>query len=261
MSPDRPDPASTTGAPRAGAEPAAAPRLPAGVEPLSGLTVIVTAYNEEGSLERVVHDCIGVARVLAREYEILIINDGSKDRTRSIANHLAEETPHVRVIHHPFNIGFGGAQKSGFLHAQHEFVTLVPGDGQFDARELLGYVALLAGADIVVGVRIRRKDPVHRRFNTFLLRSVMRILFGVRLRDVNWVKLFRRRILDRIEITMRGIGVDAEVIVKAAHLGCVFRELEVSYLPRTSGVSTGDRPLNVLITGIELVRLWWEMKV
>lgn len=236
-------------------------RLPAGVEPLSGLTIIVTAYNEEGSLERVVLDCLRVARVAALKQEVLIINDGSKDRTRPIANRLAAEYPDVRVIHHPFNIGFGGAQKSGFLHARHEFVTLIPGDGQFEARELLGYVPLLEGADAVVGVRVRRQDPFHRRVNTYLLRAVMRALFGIRLRDVNWVKLFRRKILDDFEITMHGIGVDAEVIVKATHRGCAFREMEVSYLPRLSGVSTGDKPLNVLITGIELLRLWWEIVV
>ncbi|MBI3267834.1 MAG: glycosyltransferase family 2 protein [Planctomycetes bacterium] len=237
------------------------PTSPATTPPLPGLTIIVTAYNEEGALERVVRECRDVARSIALDYEILIINDGSKDGTRRIADRLAAELTCVRTIHHPFNIGFGGAQKSGFLHARHEFVTLVPGDGQFDPRDLVRYVPLLEGADAVIGVRVRRQDRSLRRVNTQLLRWVMRLLFGVTLRDVNWVKLFRRRILDGIDITMRGIGVDAEVIVKASRQGCVFRELEVSYLPRRTGISTGDRPLNVLITGLELLRLWWEVVV
>ncbi|MBI5369206.1 MAG: glycosyltransferase family 2 protein [Planctomycetes bacterium] len=235
--------------------------LAPGVEPISGISLIVTAYNEEGTLERVVHGCRRVARALARESEVLVVNDGSKDGTRRIANRLEQECPDVRVIHHPFNVGFGGAQKSGFLHARHEFVSLVPGDGQFDARELLRYVPYLADADIVVGYRVRRQDNRMRRFNTLLLRTVMRLLFGVRLHDINWVKIFRRRILERFEIESRGIGVDAEVVVKAARAGCRFAELEVSYLPRTAGASTGDKPLNVLITGIELLSLWWQQVV
>jgi glycosyltransferase involved in cell wall biosynthesis len=228
---------------------------------LPSLTVVIPAYNEEGSLEKVVRAVQSVAGEITRIFEIIIINDGSRDRTREIAERLAGDDPRIRIINHPFNLGFGAAQKSGFGHALYEFVTLVPADDQFDAECLKKFVPLMADADCVVGYRIKRGDPVHRRINTRIFRWVMWFLFGVKLRDINWIKLFRRKILDGIEITFRGIGVDAEVVVKAMRKGCRFREVEVSYRPRLVGVSTGDRPLNVLITVIELLVLWYRLHI
>jgi glycosyltransferase involved in cell wall biosynthesis len=228
---------------------------------LSGLSVVVPAFNEEGSLERVVRAVDAVAADIADEHEIVIIDDGSRDATPAIADRLADEIPNVRVIRHPLNLGFGAAQKSGFGHARHEFVTLVPSDGQFDVQDLRLYVPLMKDADIVVGCRVRRKDRWRRRLNTRIFRSVMRILFGVDIRDINWVKLFRRSVLEGIDIEFKGIGVDAEVVVKARQKGCRFAQVKVSYLPRTTGKSTGDKLLNVIITVLELLVLFYRVRI
>jgi len=228
---------------------------------LAGLSVVVPAFNEEGSLERVVRAVKRVAADIAAEHEVLIVDDGSRDATPRIAARLASELEGVRVIRHPFNLGFGAGQKSGFGHARHEYVTLVPADGQFDVEELRRYLGPMAEADVVVGFRGRRKDPLRRRVNTRIFRLIMRLLFGVRLHDINWVKLFRKSILDGIEIEFKGIGVDAEVIVKAKQKGCRFAEVEVSYLPRTTGRSTGDRLLNVIITVLELLVLFYRVRI
>ena len=230
----------------------AAPRLP-------GLTVVVPAYNEEGALATVVRNVLRVGAGIADRLEVLVINDGSRDRTREIAESLVAEDLRVGLICHPFNLGFGAPQKSGFGPAPQEFITLVPADNQFDVECLGRYVPLISDADVVVGYRVNRGDRFIRRVNTKVFRWVMRALFGVRLRDINWVKLFRKRILDGIDIEFKGIGVDAEVIVKAARRGCRFAELPVSSLPRTTGRSTGDKPLNVIITVLELVILWYRV--
>jgi glycosyltransferase involved in cell wall biosynthesis len=230
-------------------------------ERLSSLTIIIPAYNEEGSLEKVVRAALSTAEDISQAFEIIIINDGSRDRTREIAERLAEKEPMIRVINHPFNLGFGAAQKSGFGQARYDHVTLVPADDQFDTECLKKFVPLIDGADCVVGYRVNRADPLHRRINTRIFRWVMRVLFGVKLRDINWVKLFRRKILDGLEINFQGIGVDAEVVVKAMQRGCRFRETEVSYRPRIAGESTGDRPLNVFITVIELLVLWYRFRI
>ncbi len=226
---------------------------------LPGLTVVVPAYNEEGALATVVRNVLRVGAGIADRLEVLVINDGSRDRTREIAESLVAEDLRVRLINHPFNLGFGASQKSGFGHATQEFITLVPADNQFDVECLGRYVPLIADADVVVGYRVNRGDRFIRRVNTKVFRWVMRALFGVRLRDINWVKLFRKRILDGIDIEFKGIGVDAEVIVKAARRGGRFAELPVSYLPRTTGRSTGDKPLNVIITVLELIILWYRV--
>ncbi|NOZ22556.1 MAG: glycosyltransferase family 2 protein [Planctomycetes bacterium] len=223
---------------------------------LDGLSIIIPAFNEEESLQAVVKASQDVASEISRQFEIIIVNDGSRDRTGEIADRLASQSKNVRAIHHPRNRGFGAAQKTGFDSARQEFVTLVPADQQFDVRCLKKFTTLIPECDVVVGYRINRKDKAHRKLNTKIFRMVMRLMFGINLRDINWVKLFRTKILDRMEITFDGIGVDAEIIVKAKRMGCRFREVHVSYLPRTTGQSTGDRPLRVLMTLMELFILW-----
>lgn len=223
---------------------------------LPGLSVIVTAYNEEGALEEVVEAVRRVAPQIAEKHEILIVNDGSRDRTPEIANRLGEKYPlEVRPIHHPFNLGFGGAQKTGFVNARYEWCSLVPGDHQFYPEDLAHFLPFTKTADIVVGYRVGRKDSWMRRTNTKVFRFVMRLLFGVTLRDINWVKLFRRDLVSHLDLEFRGIGVDAEVVVKAARKGCRFAETQVGYHPRTTGVSTGDKFINVVITILELIYL------
>ncbi len=223
---------------------------------LPGLSVIVTAYNEEGALEDVVEAVRRVAPQIAEKHEILIINDGSRDRTAEIANRLGEKYPaEVRPIHHPFNLGFGGAQKTGFINSRYEWCSLVPGDHQFYPEDLSHFLPFTKTADIVVGYRVGRKDSRMRRLNTKAFRFVMRLLFGVTLRDINWVKLFRKSLVAGLDLEFRGIGVDAEVVVKAARNGCRFAETQVGYHPRTTGVSTGDKFINVVITILELIYL------
>ena len=250
--------------PQASSAPAASERVATPVSPgeatqkrLSGLSAIVTAYNEEGSLETVVETLKDVLPTLAENFEIIIVDDGSRDATPRIANRLAEQDTGVRVIHHPFNVGFGGAQKSGFLHSRYEWITVIPGDNQFDPRDLARYLPFTEEADIIIGYRVNRRDSWMRRLNTRVFRLVIRSMFGVTLRDINWVKLFRKSMVDVLDLQFRGIGVDAEVVVKAARAGCRFAELEVGYRPRRTGVSTGDKPINVLITIVELMYLRW----
>ncbi|MEW6359418.1 MAG: glycosyltransferase family 2 protein [Planctomycetota bacterium] len=223
---------------------------------LSSLSIIIPAYNEEESIEDVVRDSLQVGADISKKFEIIIINDGSRDRTGKIADRLAEEYPNIRVIHHPHNRGFGATQQTGFANARCDYLTLVPADKQFDIRCLKKFTYLIPECDVVAGYRVKRKDRPHRKLNTKVFRMVMRLVFGVNLRDINWVKLFRREVFDSMDITFDGIGVDAEVMVKAQRRGFRFREVWVSYLPRTTGQSTGDAPMRVVKTLFELFVLW-----
>jgi hypothetical protein len=136
----------------------------------------------------------------------------------------------------------------------------VPGDNQFDPRDLERYLPLTEQADIIVGYRVNRADSWRRRLNTRIFRLLMRLMFGITLRDVNWVKLFRKTAVDLLDLQFRGIGVDAEAVVKAARGGCRFAELEIGYRPRRTGIATGDRPINVAITVLELPHLRWIVR-
>jgi len=228
-------------------------------EKLSSLSIIVPAYNEEESLADVVDSCVDVGKRIAHKLEVLIVNDGSADSTGDVAEEMHRKHDCVRVITHPFNMGFGAAQKTGFVNSRHDYVTLVPADKQFDPNDLCKYLPLIKSSDVVVGYRVNRADPIHRRINTRVFRMVMKLLFGVNLRDINWVKLFRRHAIEGMDIFSDGIGIDAEVVVKARSRGCRFSEVEVGYLPRTTGVSTGDSPVNVCKTVIDLLILWCKI--
>lgn len=220
------------------------------------VSIIVPAFNEELNLSGAIHDIVGPAEAFLDDYEVLIINDGSRDRTGEVAEELAASLAKVSVIHHPFNIGYGGGQQTGLKYARFPWVMIIPADRQFDPQDIQKYLPYMEEADVIVGYRSNRGDTPFRKMNTFVLRVVMAILFGIRLRDVNWVKLIRKSLMEKFTIESKNIGVDAEVIVKAKHFGCRFREIHVQYLPRLAGQSKGDKLLNITITLLELARLF-----
>ena len=222
---------------------------------LSGLSIAVLCYNEEATLARVVYDSVLVGNQLAERCEVIIINDCSDDDSFAIAESLAQQLPEVRVIHHPSNRGFGAAQRSGFQAASLEFVTTVPGDAQFDVNDLHKLAAAIDDHDIVIGYRVARGDYLYRRVKTRVFWWALRLFFGIRFRDINWVKLYRRRALESIDLVSNNIGIETEIVHKAQHRGLRLTEVPVGYLPRQAGVAQGDRAKNVVHTIGELIGL------
>ena len=222
---------------------------------LPGWSILVPAYNEEKTLEKVVRELLGILPSLADDFEILIIDDGSSDGTGKIADELAGKESRVRVVHHATNRGFGGTQSTGFRQAHMPYITLVPGDAQFPAGDLRKFAPLADEADIVLGYRVDRRDSWGRRFQTAVFRQVLRVLFGFMYRDINWVKLYRREKVAGIEIVSRKAGVDAEVLLKALRRGARVKEVQVGYLPRQAGVAASSRPTVIAATVIELIGL------
>jgi dTDP-L-rhamnose 4-epimerase len=223
--------------------------------PADALSVVVPAYDEAGNLEGVVRYLAAELGALVPDFEIIVVDDGSHDGTGMIADRLAAEDERVRVVHHPFNIGFGAAQKSGFREAQKEWVVVVPADHQFDARDLGRLWACRAQADLVGSRRVDRRDPLPRRLVSALYNAGMRAIYGLPLRDTNWVKLWRRELFDRISIESPGFGVDAEIVAKAVALGYRVTEVDVPHHPRTWGTPTGIRIGTLVRTGRELWRI------
>jgi dolichol-phosphate mannosyltransferase len=222
--------------------------------PPGGLSIVIPCFNEEGALERVVRDIARAAEERDGNFEILIVDDGSRDRSPAIADALEREVPRVRVLRHSKNRGFGAAFTTGVGAAHGDLITLIPADGQFPANDL-GRLLARAEADVVVGYRIDRKDPVRRRITTTLFYFVMFFVFGIGLRDINWIKLYRRRVLETVRPSFSGIGIDAELMVGARRRGFRFAQTRVGYLARTTGRSTGDDPRRIAQTLLELLRL------
>ncbi|MBV8880812.1 MAG: glycosyltransferase family 2 protein [Planctomycetaceae bacterium] len=224
---------------------------------LEGLSVVIPCYNEEGALESVVREVVPAAAKCARNYELVIVDDGSRDRSAEIAGRLEREFPSVRLVRHEKNRGFGAAFRTGVSAVRYEHLTLVPADGQFPAEDLLRFLPQ-ADADIVAGFRVNRPDPVRRRITTTIFYMVMFFAFGIVLRDINWVKLYRRRVFEIAKPGFAGIGIDAEIVVRAAKAGLKLSQVRVGYRERTTGRSTGDDPRRVKQTLLELMKLGWD---
>ncbi len=229
------------------------------METIRSLSIVVPCYNEEPNVEATVREIHAKIGPVAGQYEILIVDDGSADSTGALADALAACDPRVRAIHHDVNRGYGAALRSGFAAARYPVIFYTDGDLQFDLSEIERLFPLLDGADIVTGFRIDRKDPWHRRFNAGVYNLAMRVLFGVKLRDLDCAfKLYRKSIFDTIVMRSDGILISGEILVQAVQLGLTIREVGVTHYPRERGVPTGNKPLVVVVAMMELVAFCWS---
>ncbi|HPF40142.1 MAG TPA: glycosyltransferase family 2 protein [Phycisphaerae bacterium] len=223
---------------------------------LPSLTIFFPFYNEEDNIERVARLALEAAPKFADDYEIILVNDGSLDRTEAIADRLAEESPHIRAVHNRPNVGYGGAVRRGFAEATKDYVFFTDGDGQFDLNEIDRLVALLDQCDIAVGYRANRADPFMRKVNAWGWRRVIRMFFGVKVRDIDCAfKLLPKTFLDAIELKSEGAMISAELLAKAKYRGLRVAETPVSHFPRTAGAPTGANFKVILKAFRELFRL------
>jgi glycosyltransferase involved in cell wall biosynthesis len=225
----------------------AEPTLHAASPRVASLSYFFPAHNEEANLEGLVQEALAALPELAERFEIIAVDDGSKDRTPQIADRLAAANADlVRVVHHPTNLGYGAALRSGFRAARYELVAFTDGDRQFRVADLGRLTARLAGPDApdaVMGFRIRRADPVIRTLYARLYRLANRTLFGLRVRDVDCAcKLFRREALAGVRVESGGAFFSAELLIKLRAAGRNVVEVGVDHYPRTAGSPTGAKP-------------------
>lgn len=220
------------------------------------LSIFFPCFNEEPNVERVALGALAVARRISDDYEIIIVNDGSSDRTGEIADRLSRQYPEIRVVHHERNKGYGAALQSGFKSARKELVFYTDGDGQFNIEEITKLLPLIEEYDIVSGYRINRRDPVIRKVNAFLWGTLVNLLFKFKISDVDSAfKLYRREIFDQITMESQGALIDTEVLAKARAKGFNITEVGVTHYPRQAGEQTGAK-LTVIIKAFkELFKL------
>jgi glycosyltransferase involved in cell wall biosynthesis len=220
------------------------------------ISAVLPAYNEEEVIGASVAAMVKTLESLGADYEVIVVNDGSRDRTAEILGRLGQENPRVRMVSHERNQGYGAALWTGFTSATKELVFLTDGDKQFDVDELTELLPLLDGADMAIGYRAPRADPLIRRLNGWGWNAIVTVLFGYTARDVDCAfKLFRRGILEHVEVHARGATFSAEFLIKASRLGYVIRERPVSHYPRPAGQATGAKPAVILRAFHELLHL------
>jgi glycosyltransferase involved in cell wall biosynthesis len=226
------------------------------------LSYFFPAHNEEANLAGLVEEALAALPVLADTFEIVAVNDGSRDATGRVADELAAAHPGVvRAIHHPVNLGYGAALRSGFAAARYDLVAFTDGDRQFRIADLGPLVERLAQADapdVVVGYRIKRADPLVRTVYARLYRLANRIFFGLRVTDVDCAcKLFRRDALRGLRVESGGAFYSAELLIKLRAAGRRVVEVGVPHHPRTAGSATGAKPQVVL----RAVRDFWSLRL
>jgi glycosyltransferase involved in cell wall biosynthesis len=221
-------------------------------------------YNEEAYLERSVAAARSTLEGTGFDWEIVVVDDASTDGTGARADRLAAADPRVRVIHNPLNRHLGGALREGYAAASKELVFYTDADLPVDLAQLPRAVRLLEyqQADLLAGYRFdRTSEGLHRAVYTIGYHVLIRLLFGLRIRDVNFAfKLFRRSLLQRIELKSEGSFIDAELLLRARKAGAVMIQLGLDYFPRTQGRSKLSS-LGVIAAILrEMARQWRELR-
>jgi glycosyltransferase involved in cell wall biosynthesis len=220
------------------------------------LSVFFPCYNEQANVERTTLAALDACRSLFSDIEIIIVDDGSSDRTGEIADRLAGEHEQVRAVHNRPNLGYGGALQRGFKEARKEWVFYTDGDGQFDVREVARLVELLDQFDIAVGYRLDRQDHAIRKLNAWCWTTLCNRLFGMRIHDIDCAfKLLPRRLLEEIPLYSRGALISAELLARATRRGYRIGQVGVHHYPRLAGTPTGANPKVILRAFLELFRL------
>jgi glycosyltransferase involved in cell wall biosynthesis len=231
--------------------------------PLSPLTLTIffPCYNEEANVERVTRQALEVGRAVAAELEVIIVNDGSRDRTGEIADRLAAEIPEVRAVHNRPNRGYGGALQAGFAAATKNWIFYTDGDGQFDIGELPKLLPLLADHDIVSCYRLDRQDSLLRKLNAWAWTTLVNLLFRIRLRDIDCAfKIYPKPFIERIELHSEGALIDTEMLAKARNLGLTIAQAGVHHYPRTAGTQSGANLRVILRAFKELFKLYRRIR-
>jgi glycosyltransferase involved in cell wall biosynthesis len=211
------------------------------------LSYFFPAHDEEANLQALVEEALEALPALAERFEIIAVDDGSKDATPAIADRLAAAHPGVvRAVHHPTNLGYGAALRSGFRAARYDLVCFTDGDRQFRVADIGRLTSRLLGPDapdVVAGFRIRRADPPIRTIYARLYRLANRAWFGLPVRDIDCAcKLFRRPALEGVRVESGGAFFSAELLIKLRAAGRTIAETGVPHYPRTAGSPTGARP-------------------
>ncbi|MFN2544494.1 MAG: glycosyltransferase family 2 protein [Actinomycetota bacterium] len=221
------------------------------------LSVVLPAFNEEGNVGEAIDRVTKVAERLCAEHEIIVVDDGSTDRTSTVVRAAAEADPRIRLVTHHRNRGYGDALHSGFRAARLDLVFVTDADNQFDPEEIEGFLPWIERVDVVAGYRMHRRDPPVRRIAATLWNWLVRILFYVPVRDIDCAfKLFRRSVLDAVDLESVGPMFNTELMVKLGRQGVAIVELGVTHFPRTAGRGSGISPKVVALAFTELFAMY-----
>jgi len=222
---------------------------------IDGISVFFPAYNEEGNIEKTINNAVRVLDKNANNYEIIVVDDGSKDKTSEIVEKLAKRNDKIRLIKHEKNKGYGAAVSTGLYNSKFPWVVFTDSDGQFDFSELSNFVKAQKenGADLVIGYYAKRKVPFYRILNSKIWESIVYLLFGLKVKDIDCgFKLIKKEVIDSIPKleAQRGAFISTEFLVKSKMNGFKIVEIPATHFERTEGQATGAS-MKVIINSLK----------
>lgn len=224
------------------------------------ITISIPAFNEEKNIENVVKEATAAVSKITKDYEILLVDDGSKDKTGKIIDSIIKKNKYIRVIHHRKNKGFTGAMKSCLYNARKHLVFLAPGDGQFDFSQLKDFIEAIKGYDIAIGYKEKSKEGLFRKFSSWAIYSLYKELFDVPIKEISTVFMWRRRVIESIEIESedRSAMFLYEFFYKAIQNKYKYIEVPISWKKRQGGKSKGRGIKTIMKTLEGMLKLRWK---
>lgn len=222
---------------------------------LSSISFFCPAYNDEKNLPILIPRVVDFLKKITDNFEIIIVHDGGRDRTGPVADEMAAKYENVRVIHHPQNMGYGRTLHDGYDAARYDYVMYTDGDNQYDVNEFLPYLHLLDEADVLSGYVTKKAVSFRRKVQSFVYNTLIKVLFFVSCRDIDCaMKMFKRRVLNKIEIKSDSCFIDAEMIIKAKKAGFKVVQFPVTHFERTAGIASGSKMSVIVPTVVEMLK-------
>ena len=228
-----------------------------------GLSIFFPAYNDSGTIASLVITALRTARRVTDDFEVIVVNDGSADATGEILDELARIYPEVRVVHHPQNRGYGGALRTGFATATRDLVFYTDGDAQYDPAELeVLWQRFADDTDLVNGYKISRSDPLHRILIGRIYHHTVKLLFGLKVRDVDCdFRMMRRSIFDTVQLEKNSGVICLEMMKKIQDAGFRISEVPVHHYHRAYGKSQFFNFRRLWRTAVDVAKLWYALVV
>jgi hypothetical protein len=221
------------------------------------LSVCLPAFNEEANIADTLRAACAILPAFVRDFEIVVVDDGSSDRTAAIVSEMAQAEPRIRLVGHEHNRGYGAAVATGLRAASGELIFFMDADGQFSLLDLGQLLVRLQGHDAAVGYRYARADSLRRRLMAWGWNRLVGLVLGVRVHDLDCAfKLFRRLVIDQVVLTATSPAINAEILLQCAQAGLRIAETPVQHYPRYHGVAAGCNLRMITRAFRELPRLF-----